>query len=127
MMKKTARIWTLMLTVAALMMLPGTVPAQDKIPADIAGDYVIDAGGRTLPFKITLQADKLFFDAGVPGQTAQPMTPVEGKALTYKSLDPNGDEMILVFAKNDKGKITSCAITLPARGIETTGQKVEIK
>jgi hypothetical protein len=126
-MKKMTRIWTLMLTVAALMMLPGTVPAQDKIPADMAGDYVIDTGSRTIPFKITLQADKLFFDAGVPGQTAQPMTPVEGKALTYKSLDPNGDEMILVFGKDDKGKITGCTISLAARGIETTAQKVEIK
>ncbi len=124
---KTTRVWTLLLAIAALALLPGTAPAQDKVPADIAGDYLIDMGGRTLPFTMTVQTDKVFFDAQIPGGTAQLMTPVEGKALTYKGLDPNGDEMILGFIKDDKGKITGCTISLPARGLETKATKVEAK
>jgi hypothetical protein len=125
--KKTTRICSLLLTVAALALLPGTAPAQDKIPADIAGDYLLDAGGRTLPFKITLQADKFFFDAGVPGQTAQAMTAVEGKPLVYKCLDPNGDEIVMTFTKNDQGKIAGCTIFMAARGAEAKATKVEAK
>ena len=124
---KTTRVWTLLLAIAALALLPGTAPAQDKIPAGIAGDYLIDMGDRTWPFTMTVQIDKIFFDAQIPGGTAQPLTPVEGKALTYKGLDPNGDEMILAFTKDDKGKITGCTVSLPARGLETKATKVEAK
>ena len=127
MMKKMTRVWTLLLTVAALALLPGTAPAQDKIPAGIAGDYLIDTGTRTLPFTIIVQADKILFDAQIPGGTAAPLTPVEGKALTYKGLDPNGDEMILAFLKDDQGKITGCTVSLPARGMEAKATKVEAK
>lgn len=124
---KTTRVWSLLLAVAALALLPGTAPAQDKVPAGIAGDYLIDTGTRTLPFTMIIQADKLLFDAQIPGGTAQPMTPVEGKALTFKGLDPNGDEMILAFLKDDQGKITGCTVTLPARGMEVKATKVEAK
>ncbi len=124
---KTTRVWFLLLAIAALGMVSGVAMAQDKVPADIAGDYLIDTGSRTWPFTIIVQADKVLFDAQIPGGTAQPMTPVEGKALTYKGLDPNGDEMILAFTKDDKGKITGCMVSLPARGIEAKATKAEAK
>jgi hypothetical protein len=127
MMTKTTRVWSLLLAVAALGMVSGLVMAQDKVPAGIAGDYLIDTGTRTLPFTIIVQADKILFDAQIPGGTAAPLTPVEGKALTYKGLDPNGDEMILAFLKDDQGKITGCMVSLPARGMEVKATKVEAK
>jgi hypothetical protein len=124
---KTTRVGLLLLTVAALGMVSGVAMAQDKVLAEITGNYLLELSSRTIPFKILLQADKLFFDAEMPGQTAQPLTPVEGKTLTYKGLDPNGDEMILAFTKDDKGKITGCNVSLPSRGIEAKATKTEVK
>jgi hypothetical protein len=117
----------LALLAAGLGLMPMISAAQDKIPADVVGDYTIDYGGRTIPFKIVLQTDKLFFDALVPGGSPAPMTPVEGQALTFKSIDPNGDEIILAFPKDDQGKIRSCMISIPSRGMEVKADKVEIK
>ena len=48
-------------------------------------------------------------------------------AIHGKGLDPNGDEMILAFTKDDKGKITGCTVNLPARGIEAKATKTETK
>lgn len=127
MLSRHSRMVMLALLAAGLGLMPMISPAQDKIPADIAGDYLINTGERTIPFKIVIQTDKLFFDALVPGGSLAPMTPVEGHALTYKSIDPNGDEIVLAFPKDDQGKIRSCMISIPSRGMEVKADKVEIK
>jgi hypothetical protein len=127
MISRHSRFVVLAFLAAGLGLMPMISPAQDKIPADIAGDYVIDSGGRAIPFKIVLQIDKVFFDALVPGGSLAPMTPVEGQALTFKSIDPKGDEIVLAFPKDDQGKIRSCMISIPSRGMEVKADKVEIK
>jgi len=115
------------LLVAIFGMIPLSAPAQEKIYAEIAGDYNLDLGNQMLPFKIVLKDTKLFFDAQVPGQDPQPLTPVQGKDLTFTSLDPNGDEVSFAFKQNDQKKITGCTLSLSSRGVEAKAAKVEIK
>jgi len=125
-MKKNIRfVWTTALLIAIVGLCPRTAPAQEKIYAEIAGDYNLELGNRMLPFTIVLKDTKLFFDAQVPGQDPQPMTPVQGKDLTFKSIDPNGDEFSLAFIRNDQKKITGCTVSLPSRGTEAKAAKVE--
>jgi hypothetical protein len=125
-MKKHARfVWTMALLVAIFGMIPLSAPAQEKTYAEIAGDYNLDLGNRLLPFKVVLKDAKLFFDAQTPDQNPQPMTPVQGKDLTFTTFDPNGDEFSLAFIRNDQKKITGCTVSLPSRGVEAKATKVE--
>jgi hypothetical protein len=112
------------LLIAFIGAFPRTAPAQEKIYAEIAGDYNLDLGNRILPFTIVLKDTKLFFDAQVPGQDPQAMTPVQGKDLTFKSVDPNGDEFSLAFIRNDQKIITGCTVSLPSRGVEAKAVKI---
>lgn len=115
------------LLVAAIGLTAPLAPAQDKALEGIAGDYLMDFGNRTLPFTVILKDAKLFFDAGIPGQEPQPMTPVSGKELTFASIDPNGDDVTFVFVLNAQKKITGCKISVPAQGAEAEARKVEKK
>jgi hypothetical protein len=125
-MKKNARfVWTTALLVAMIGMISLSAPAQEKAYAEIAGDYNLELGNRVLPFKVVLKDAKLFFDAQVPGQDPQPMTPVQGKDLTFMSVDPNGDEFNMAFFRNDQKKITGCTVSLPSRGVEAKAAKVD--
>ena len=121
------RAWTLAFLLVGLSLVPAMIIAQEKIYAEIAGDYNLDLGGRTLPFKIVLKEAKLFFDAGVQGQDPQVMTPVQGKDLTFTSIDPNGDEVVFTFVKEPQGKITECTVYVPSRNAEAKAVKVEKK
>ena len=121
------RAWTLAFLLVGLSLVPAMIIAQEKIYAEIAGDYNLDLGGRTLPFKIVLKEAKLFFDAGVQGQDPQVMTPVQGKDLTFTSIDPNGDEVVFTFVKDPQGKITGCTVYVPSRYAEAKAVKVEKK
>jgi hypothetical protein len=103
------------------------IPAQENWLSRIAGDYLLDAGDRTLPFKILIVEGQPFFDAQIPGQDPQPMKPVAGKDLTYESVDPRGNDFVMAFIKDDTGKITSCRVTVGASGIEVMAAKVEKK
>ena len=125
-MKKSIRILgTLALFVCLLGLAAEAAPAQNQVYEEIAGDYILDANGRELPFTVFYKDGKLTFDAGIPDRESQPMTPVAGKDLTFMSIDPNGDEMIMVFSRNDQKKIAGCKVSLPSRGIETDARKVE--
>lgn len=119
--------WTLAFLLVGLSLVPEMIIAQEKIYAEIAGDYNLDLGGRILPFKIVLKEAKLFFDAGIQGQDPQVMTPVQGKDLTFTSIDPNGDEVVFTFVKDPQGKITECTVYVPSRNAEAKAVKVEKK
>jgi hypothetical protein len=121
------RAWTLAFLLVGLSLVPMMITAQEKIYAEIAGDYNLDLGGRILPFKIVLKEAKLFFDAGIQGQDPQVMTPVQGKDLTFTSIDPNGDEVVFTFVKDPQGKITGCTVYVPSRYAEAKAVKVEKK
>jgi hypothetical protein len=121
------RAWMLAFLLAGLSLVPAMIIAQENIYAEIAGDYNLDLGGRTLPFKIVLKEAKLFFDAGVQGQDPQVMMPVQGKDLTFTSIDPNGDEVVFTFVKEPQGKITECTVYVPSRNAEAKAVKVEKK
>ncbi|MCK7489037.1 MAG: hypothetical protein MZU79_01415 [Anaerotruncus sp.] len=54
--------------------------ARDKIDGDLAGDYKLELGDRTLPFAIVLKDGKLLFDALIPGRDGALMTPVKEKS-----------------------------------------------
>jgi hypothetical protein len=125
------RLPILMAVIACLIVFFGStaraVPAQENWLSRIAGDYLLDAGDRTLPFKILIVEGKPFFDAQIPGQDPQPMKPVAGKDLTYDSVDPRGNDFVLAFIKSDDGKITGCRVTVAASGTEVMATKVEKK
>jgi len=123
------RRWIMALTmlIAILAAIPMASGAQEKLYPEIAGAYDMDLGGRVIPFKVLLQEGKLFFDAGVPGQDPQTMTTVPDKELTFKSIDPNGDEVLFTFLKDAQQKITGCTVFVPSRNAEATAVKVEKK
>ncbi len=100
------------------------LPAQENGLTLIAGDYLLDAGDRTLPFKVMLVEGKPFFDAQIPGQDPQPMKPVAGKDLTFESVDPRGNDFTMAFIKDAAGMITGCRVTLGASGVEVMAAKV---
>jgi hypothetical protein len=99
--------------------------AQDKIYGDLAGDYELELGDRTLPFTIFLKDGKLLFDARIPGKDGEPMAPVKGKDLTFTSLDPNGYETVFVFVLNAAKHVTGCTVSLPAQGLVAEARKIQ--
>jgi hypothetical protein len=126
-MLKRPKIMTLAMLITILAAIPMANGAQEKLYPEIAGAYDMDLGGRVIPFKVLLQEGKLFFDAGVPGQDPQSMTIVTDKELTFKSIDPNGDEVLFTFLKDAQQKITGCTISVPSRNAEATAVKIEKK
>jgi hypothetical protein len=106
-------------------LIPPAASAQDTVLEDIAGDFVLNLGDRTLPFTILLKDAALFFDARVPGVDPQPMTFVEGMGLTYKSLDLNGRETFFAFILNEQRKVTGCTVRVPVQDVEAKAVKIE--
>lgn len=88
---------------------------QEKLFAEIAGEYELDFGGRIIPFTITLKEGKLFFDAQIAGLEPEEMKPVAGEDMKFSSIDPNGDEVTFTFKKDEAGKITGCTVYIPSR------------
>lgn len=117
-------VWTVAVLAVSLSLFPASARAQDKLLAEILGDYDLQLNTRTLPFKIVLQEGKFYFDALVPGGEPAAMAPVLGKDLTYTSWDPNGDQIVLAFTKDPQGKITSCTVAIPVRNIEAKAVKI---
>jgi hypothetical protein len=126
MKSKSPRFWTL-IVLAGAVLAPALSMAQENSYSLIAGTYELDTGSRTLTFKIVLKEAKLYFDALIQGQEPQVMTLVPGQSLTFSSVDPNGDDIVLAFDKDALGRIPGCTITLPARNIETKAVKIEKK
>ncbi|MBN1938727.1 MAG: hypothetical protein JW843_04015, partial [Candidatus Aminicenantes bacterium] len=116
-MNRSHRIFGLTVILFAVFSMITAAQAQDKINEELAGDYALELGDRTLPFAIVLKDGKLFFDAQIPGGAPEPMNPVPDQPLSYKSIDPNGDEVVFVFKMNDQKKITGCTVSVPVQGI----------
>jgi len=117
-------VWILAAVSAILSPLSAIPWPQEKLAAEIAGDYDLQLDTRILPFKILLKEGKLFFDALVPGGDPQALVPVQGQELKFTTSDPNGDEVVLTFAKDPQGKITGCTVFIPVRNAEATAVKV---
>ena len=114
-----------LLLISVCVLMPPGSPAQDKTLEEIAGEYNLDLGNRMLPFIITIKDAKPFFDALVPGLDPQPMTPVQGKELTFSSVDPNGNDVVFAFIADGQKKITGCMVSVPAQGMEVKAEKVK--
>lgn len=117
-------VWTAAILTVSLPLLPASARVQDKLLAGIVGDYDLQLNTRTLPFKIVLKEGKFYFDALVPGGEPPLLAPVQGKDLTFKTYDPNDDEIVLTFTRDPQGKITGCTVAIPVRNIEATAVKV---
>ena len=124
-MKRTYRIFGTMIFAIAAFSLIAAAQAQDKVYKDLAGEYKLELGDRTLPFTIDFKDGKLLFDALIPGRDGVVMTAVEGKVLTFTCLDPNGNETVFVFALNAAKQVTGCTVSLPAQGIVAEARKIE--
>ena len=124
-MKRTCWIFGTMIFAIAAFGSIAAAQTQDKIYKDLAGDYKLELGDRTLPFAIVLKDGKLLFDALLPGRDGAVMTPVEGKELTFTCLDPNGNDTVFVFALDAAKRVTGCTVSLPAQGIVAEARKIE--
>ncbi|MCP4724107.1 MAG: hypothetical protein GY863_03675 [bacterium] len=95
-----------------------------KLYTEIAGEWELDVGGRLIPFRLVLENDKLYFDAGIEGIDPEEMVPVKDEEMKFESVDPNGDDVEFTFKKDENGKITGCTIYIPSRDAEAEAVKI---
>jgi hypothetical protein len=92
-----------------------------KLIAEIVGDWDFTYQGQSLAVQFTEQDGKLF--GAPPGQTPEEIKPVADKPLCFDvTVAANGDYYLLQFARDDKGVLNKCVMTVA--GMTAEGVKV---
>ncbi|MFC1493140.1 hypothetical protein ACFL6O_04205 [candidate division KSB1 bacterium] len=131
-LSKTREILTFMFTFLCIFIINSRSFAQTedkktdtvKLYSEIAGEWELDVGGRLIPFKLVLENDKLYFDAGIEGLDHEEMIPVEDEDMKFESVDPNGDDVEFTFKRDEAGKISGCTVYIPSRDVEAEAVKI---
>lgn len=94
-----------------------------KLLAEIAGNYEFEYQGQVIVFVFSVENGKLM--SAPEGEAQDVIEPVEGEEMTFVDISPDGVEYQFKFARDDEGKITKCAASVPARGLEIEGVKIK--
>jgi len=92
-----------------------------KLIAEIVGDWDFTFQGQSLAVQFTENDGKLF--GAPPGETPEEIKPVADKPLCFDvTVAANGDYYLLQFARDDKGVLNKCVMTVA--GMTAEGVKV---
>jgi formylglycine-generating enzyme required for sulfatase activity len=89
-----------------------TMSDQKKFYSEIAGRYELDMEGRVVPFCIAYKPSEGRFYFEATDEISEAMDPVKGKESAFYTYDPNGNDVELIFYRNEKGEIAGCEVTI---------------